>query len=153
MKVNWISFCVPHYLLMIHLDIYPETARRSNQSILKEISPGISDAGRDWEQEEKGTTEDEKAGWRHWLDGHESQWTPGVGDGLHGVAESRTRLSGWSDLIVKVKKNKKNKLFKYYVKMDYKIFQAGKWEVTEITSKKIRWWKGEGAGKEETWEG
>ena len=35
------------------------------------------------------------------------------------------------DLIVKVKKYKKNKLFKYYVKMDYKIFQAGKWEVTD----------------------
>ena len=67
------------------------TARRSNQSILKEISPGISleemmlklklqyfghligrvdsledsDAGRDWGQEEKGTTEDEMAGWHH----------------------------------------------------------------------------------------
>ena len=70
----------------------PWTARRSNQSILKETSPGISlegmmlklklqhfgylmlrvdslekdsDAGRDWEQEEKGTTEDEMAGWHH----------------------------------------------------------------------------------------
>ena len=67
------------------------TARRSNQSILKEISPGISlegmmlqlklqyfghlmrrvdllektDVGRDWGQEEKGTTEDERAGWHH----------------------------------------------------------------------------------------
>ena len=40
-----------------------------------------SDAGRDWEQEEKGTTEDEMAGWHHQLDGHESEWTPGVGDG------------------------------------------------------------------------
>ena len=40
-----------------------------------------SDAGRDWGQEEKGTTEDEMAGWHHWLDGHESEWTPGVGDG------------------------------------------------------------------------
>ena len=40
-----------------------------------------SDAGRDWGQEEKGTTEDEMAGWHHGLDGHESQWTPGVGDG------------------------------------------------------------------------
>ena len=75
----------------------PWTARRSNQSILKEISPGISlegmmlklkvqyfghlmrrvdsledsDAGRDWGQEEKGTTEDEMAGWHHQLDGHE----------------------------------------------------------------------------------
>jgi len=68
----------------------PCTARRSNQSILKEISPGIylermlklklqyfghlmrrvdslekTDAGRDWGQEEKGTTEDEMAGWHH----------------------------------------------------------------------------------------
>ena len=41
-----------------------------------------SDAGRDWGQEEKGTTEDEMAGWHHWLDGRESQWTPGVGDGF-----------------------------------------------------------------------
>ena len=40
-----------------------------------------SDAGRDWGQEEKGTTEDEMAGWHHWLDGRESEWTPGVGDG------------------------------------------------------------------------
>ena len=39
-----------------------------------------SDAGRDWGQEEKGMTEDELAGWHHWLDGHESEWTPGVGD-------------------------------------------------------------------------
>ena len=74
----------------------PWTARRSNQSILK-ISPGCSgrtdaetetpilwpphakswligknpDAGRDWGQEENGTTEDEMAGWHHRLDGHE----------------------------------------------------------------------------------
>ena len=45
-----------------------------------------SDAGRDWEQEEKGTTEDEMAGWHHWLDGRGSQWTPGVGDGQGGLA-------------------------------------------------------------------
>ena len=74
----------------------PWTARRSNQSILK-ISPGHSleglmlkrklqyfghlmrrvdssektDAGRDWGQEEKGTTEDEMVGWHYRLDGHE----------------------------------------------------------------------------------
>ena len=90
----------------------PWTARRSNQSILKEISPGCSlegmmlklkvqyfghlmwrvhslektDAGRDWGQEEKGTTEDEMAGWHHRLDAHESEWTPGVGDGQGGLA-------------------------------------------------------------------
>ena len=90
----------------------PWTARRSNKSILKEIGPGCSlegmmlklklqyfghlmrrvdsleknsDAGRDFGQEEKGMTEDEMAGWHHWLDGHESEWTPGVGDGQGGL--------------------------------------------------------------------
>ena len=89
----------------------PWTARRSNQSILKEINPGIAlermmlklktpvlwpphakiwligkyfDAGRDWGQEEKGTTKDEMTGWHYWLDGHESEWTLGVGDGQGG---------------------------------------------------------------------
>ena len=77
----------------------PWTARRSNQSILKETSPGCSleglklklklqcfghfmrscligkdpDAERDWGQEEKGKTEDEMAGWHHGLDGCESE--------------------------------------------------------------------------------
>ena len=77
----------------------PWTAGKSNQSILKEISPGCSleglmlklklqyfghlmrrvgslektDAGRDWGQEEKGMTEDEMAGWHHCLDGRESE--------------------------------------------------------------------------------
>ena len=89
----------------------PWTARRSNQSILKEIGPGISlegmmlklklqyfghlmqrvdslektDAGTDWGQEEKGTTEDEMAGWHHRLDGRESEWTLGVADGQGGL--------------------------------------------------------------------
>ena len=45
-----------------------------------------SDAGRDWGQEEKGTTEDEVAGWHHQLKGHESEWTPGVGDGQGSLA-------------------------------------------------------------------
>ena len=45
-----------------------------------------SDAGRDWGQEAKGATEDEMAGWHHWLSGHESGWTPGVGDGQGGLA-------------------------------------------------------------------
>ena len=44
------------------------------------------DAGTDWGQEEKGTTEDEVVGWHHWLDGHEFEWTPGVGDGQGGLA-------------------------------------------------------------------
>ena len=43
-----------------------------------------SDAGKDWGQEEKGTTE-EMAGWHHRLDGREFEWTPGVGDGQGGL--------------------------------------------------------------------
>ena len=46
----------------------------------------VSDAGRDWGQEEKGTTEDEMAGWHYRLDGREFGWTPGVGDGQGGLA-------------------------------------------------------------------
>ena len=45
-----------------------------------------SDAGRDWGQEEKGMTEDEMAGWHHWLDGREFEWTPGDGDEQGGLA-------------------------------------------------------------------
>ena len=45
-----------------------------------------SDAGRDWGQEEKGTTEDKMAGWHHRLDGHEFEWTLGVDDGQGGLA-------------------------------------------------------------------
>ena len=44
-----------------------------------------SDAGRDWGQAEKGTTEDEMAGWHHWLNGCEFGWTPGDGDGQGGL--------------------------------------------------------------------
>ena len=64
-----------------------------------------SDAGRDWGQEEEGTTEDELAGWHHWLGGHESEWTLGVGDGQGGLVccdswgrKSQTQLSDWTDL-------------------------------------------------------
>ena len=43
------------------------------------------DAGKDWGQEEKGTTEDKMAGWHHWLYEHGFRWTPGVGDGQGGL--------------------------------------------------------------------
>ena len=63
-----------------------------------------SDAGRDWRQVEKGMTEDEIAGWHHWLDGHEFGWTLGVGDGqgvpacCNSWGQSPTRLSDWTEL-------------------------------------------------------
>ena len=65
-------------------------------------------AGRDWGQEEKGTTEDEMAGWYHRLNGHEFGWTPGVGDGQGGLTccdswghkelDTTERLN-WTELI------------------------------------------------------
>ena len=95
-------------------------------SILKEISPEYSleglmlrqtpvlwplhvknwligkdpDAGKDWRQEEKGTTQDEMVGWHHWLTGQEvvmdrEAWRAAV----HRVAKSWTRLSNWTKLM------------------------------------------------------
>ena len=97
----------------------PWTARRSNQSVLNEISPeylleGLMlklklqyfghlmqrtdsligkdpDVGKDWRQEERGMTEDEMGGWHHWLDGHDFEQAPGVGDG-QGILVRETRL-------------------------------------------------------------
>ena len=45
-----------------------------------------SEAGRDWGQEEKGTTEDEIAGWNHRLNGHKSEQTPGDSEGQGSLA-------------------------------------------------------------------
>ena len=68
-----------------------------------------SDAGKDWGQEEKGATEVEMAGWHHWLDGRESGWTPGVGDGQRGLAccdswgckeSDTTEWPNWTELNV-----------------------------------------------------
>ena len=64
-----------------------------------------SDAGRDWGQEEKGTTEDEMAGWHHWLDGHRVWvnfgrwwWTGRPGMLRFMGSQSRTWLSDWTEL-------------------------------------------------------
>ena len=50
-----------------------------------------ADAGKDWRQEEKGTTEDEMVGWHHWLDGHQFEQALGAGDGQ----ESLVCCSPW----------------------------------------------------------
>ena len=118
----------PHYELWCwrRLLRVPWTARRSNQSILKEISPGCSleaetpilwppdvkswligkdpDAGKNWGQEEKGMTEDEMVGWHHRLNGHGFGWTLGVGNGQGGLVycgswgrKESTWLSDWTE--------------------------------------------------------
>ena len=75
------------------------------------------DGWRDWGQKEKGTTEDEMAGWHHWLDGRESEWTPGIGDGQGGLVccnswgrkeSDTTEQLKWSDnwIIINLREGK-----------------------------------------------
>ena len=68
-----------------------------------------SDAGEHWRQEEKGTIEDEMAGWHHRLNGHEFEWSLGVSDGQEGLAccSSRgykeldmTEWLNWTELMI-----------------------------------------------------
>ena len=124
---NWSFWTV---VLEKTLEIYLDT-RRSNQSIIKEMSPWCSleglvlnlklktlatwyeqlahwkdpDAGKDWKQE-KGMTEDEMVGCHHWHNGHEFEWTPGVGNGQGGLTcrgswggkeSDTTELLNWTD--------------------------------------------------------
>ena len=74
------------------------------------------DAGRDWGQEKKGTTEDEMAGWHHWLNGCESEWTLGDGDGQGGLAccnswgrkeSDTTEQLNWTELNLQLNNNNK----------------------------------------------
>ena len=72
------------------------------------------DAGKDWEQEEKGMTEDEMVRRHHWLDGHMFRWIPGVGDGQGGMAccgswsheeSDTTERLNWTELITYVSRS------------------------------------------------
>ena len=57
------------------------------------------DAGKEWWRVKKGMTEGELVGWHHWLNGHEFEQAPGVGDGQGGlVCGSQTRLNNWTEL-------------------------------------------------------
>ena len=79
---------------LFHLDFYypPRTNAEAEAPIL--CPPDVKnwhiwkdpDAGKNWRQEEKGTTENEVVGWHHWLNGHEFEQTPRVGDGQGGLA-------------------------------------------------------------------
>ena len=64
--------------------LWPSDAK--NQLIGKD-----PDAGKDWREEEKGTTEGEMVGWHHWLDGHEFEQAPGDGEGQGCLGSQRVR--------------------------------------------------------------
>ena len=110
-KESWLpkNWCFLTVVLEKNLEV-PWTARRSNQSVLKEISPECSlkrlmvklqyfghlmrrtdsledsDAGKDTRREEKGTTQDEMVGWHDRLNGHEFEQALAVGDGRGSLA-------------------------------------------------------------------
>ena len=69
---------VPNMLLELSGEITPILKVFIGRTDEAETHP---DAGKDWGQEEKGTTEDEMGGWHHRLNGRGFGWTPGVGDG------------------------------------------------------------------------
>ena len=68
------------------IDVEAETPIRWPPDVDSWLIGKDPDAGRDWGQEDKGTTEDEMAEWHHRLNGCESEWTPGAGDGQGGLA-------------------------------------------------------------------
>ena len=85
-----------------------------------------SEAGKDWGQEKLGVTKDQLAGWHNQLDGQESEWTPGVGDGQGGLVccdswgckeSDTTERLNWTELngfkLYKgAHKNKRHSVFK-----------------------------------------
>ena len=103
-----------------------------------------SDAGRDWGQEEKGTTEDEMAGWHHWLDGREPEWTPGVGDGQGGLAccnswghkeSDTTEQLNWTQLNCMDRGEKVLNKYKWKPVLPWRLLERWFWwKLTEMVS-------------------
>ena len=86
-------------------DVYAETLILWPPDAKRWLIGKDPDAGKDWEQEEKGTTEDEMDGWHHWLNGHGFGWTQELvmdreawSAEIHEVAKSWTWLSDWTEL-------------------------------------------------------
>ena len=106
---DWVTFIslysLPPFSLFLSFLPFPPVLFRGIYHAKSRLIGKDSDAGRDWGQEEKGTTEDEIAGWHSWLNGRESEWTPGVGDRQGSLAccnswgpKSWTQLSDWTEL-------------------------------------------------------
>ena len=88
------------------------------------------DAGRDWGQEEEGTTEDEMAGWHHWLDVRESEWTLGVGDGQRGLACCDSWGRKESDTTEWLNWTERSRFLSFYV--SHSIYEINEWKVQRI---------------------
>ena len=74
------------WIFIVGTDVGAETSILRPPDVKSWLTGKDPDAGKDWGQEEKGTTEDEMVRWHHWLNGHGFGWTLGVGDGQGGLA-------------------------------------------------------------------
>ena len=96
------ALCGPYFLIVF--PVINATVSSAYNVVNVWMNIGYFCNWRDWGQEEKGTTEDELAGWHHWLDGRLSKLRELVMDreawhaAVHGVAKSWTRLSDWTEL-------------------------------------------------------
>ena len=111
----------PAWVFIGRTDVETETPIFWPPDVKSWLTRKYPDAGKDWGQEEKGTTEDEMVGWHHRLNGHGFGWTPGVGDGQGGLAccgswghkeSDTTEWLNWTEL----KTNLKDCLFWDHVK-------------------------------------
>ena len=97
------------------------------------------DAWRDWGQEEKGMTEDEMAGWHHRLDGHEFEWTPGVGDGQGGLACCNSWGRRESDTTERLNWTELNFFFNVTVQQAYGILVP--WPGVQLATPALEGWR------------
>jgi len=103
--LHWQADSLPLYYLHVYVWLQSSQWTLMQINIQDERSWRLHwwrpDAGKDWRQEEKGTTEDEMVRWHHWLDGHEFEQAPGAGDG-HGSlvccnpwGRKESDMTGW----------------------------------------------------------
>ena len=107
--------------------LWPPDAK--NWLIGKDLDPG-----KDWKQEEKGMTEDEMVGWHHWLNGHEFEQAPGIGDGQgslaccspwgHKESDTTERLN-WTELKHKFCMHWETKIFVWLTFLWYSLYCNG----------------------------
>ena len=92
----------PSWIFIERPDANAEAPKLWPPDVMSWVIRKDPDSGKDWRQEEKGMTEDEMAGWHHRLNGRESEWTLGVGDGQEGLAccGSMTEWLNWTELML-----------------------------------------------------
>jgi len=102
------------------------------------------DAGRDWGQDEKGTTEDEMAGWHHWLNADEFEWTPGISDGLGGL-QLQMSCNSWGckelDTTERLNWTEPPYIAIWKVLLLDRNFVPIRKKIPTLTHRETKWWK------------